>query len=709
MVSMITAPEPSLGSYSPGKVATAATPADVGGSLPTWRTAAGVFVIAACARLIHGLAVAETPFFEGLVIDALTYDRLASAMAGSGDGVGAFYQPPLYPAFLAAAKGIGFASAWDIALLQIVAGSLTAALLVPITARLAAGSGLDRLRVGAMGGLFVALLGPLVLFDVERLPPSIVHLALVLAWWWMLVGPAAIPRRSPATVPVDRRVREAARSRSFPMTIPWRLGEAGGDLVAGFLVGAATVGWTLSIVFAPALLAMRAMRSPGVRDRGVMVVLFLVGLTLPVAAVANHNARHDGDGVLVSYNGGLNLWLGNNPNWRATWRARPGAAFEPELERPDREGVTTPEGRSRYFINLVVTDIARRPTAALTRTAEKFFYVAHGREIRRNQDLGTLRESSWLLRGLMWEGPPFFPFGLLLPLACFGLLVTWRRTATPIIAATALMYGVALAGFFVASRYRLPLLLWLAPHAALGLSALFVHARSVWGWVGRRAVAAEVIGFGNPAWIVLLGTFLVCNLPVPFTATFADSPTEAAILRAQALRSAGRLAEAGVVAARVASDHPEDANAQMLAAELDLTAGDCQAALPRLRAVARLSPRASTPWALIGRCATRGGRVEEAEHAYAAVLARHPFHAEGLKGAALLYMDLGDRQAAIAMLQRFIAAGYRDDGVRFDLGRLLVETGRLDEARAVLTPLRIADPSDADVTALLRRAGAAIE
>jgi hypothetical protein len=76
---------------------------------------------------------------------------------------------------------------------------------------------------------------------------------------------------------------------------------------------------------------LRARRLPKGRPRALCIGLALAFALPPVALTARHNATHNGGGILVSYNTGINLWLGNNPNWRDTWRARPGARFEPEL------------------------------------------------------------------------------------------------------------------------------------------------------------------------------------------------------------------------------------------------------------------------------------------------------------------------------------------------------------------------------------------
>ena len=54
-------------------------------------------------------------------------------------------------------------------------------------------------------------------------------------------------------------------------------------------------------------------RSGGIRAALHEAVLFGVGVALPIAPVTLHNYLADGDLVLVASNGGVNFYIGNNP------------------------------------------------------------------------------------------------------------------------------------------------------------------------------------------------------------------------------------------------------------------------------------------------------------------------------------------------------------------------------------------------------------
>lgn len=552
--------------------------------------------VALLARLVHAHFVSRTPFFEGPVIDGFSYRSFALQIAHSGDFGEAFYQPPLYPTFLAALFRLGLGSAWSVAWVQAALGALTAILLASAARRLTSAAAAR--RMGLVTGLACALYGPLVLFDIELLPPCCVDL--------LFAASLELASRSAASV--------------------------SGDATLGLLGGLGVVGWPPFAAFIPGFLALRG-------ARGRRLVLALACAALPVAVTARHNAERGSPGVVVSYNLGINLWLGNAPDWRDTWRARPGAAFEPELERPDREGATTPDARSRYFMRAVAREARQHPLAVVSRTAEKLYYVLHGRELRRDNDIELLRDASPLLRWLVWEHGLMFPFGLVAPLALYAF---WRRRAerrVQILAASALLYALVLAIFFVASRYRLLLALLFLPFA---VEQAF--------WLSRA-----------PRGLVpVAGMLLLLNLPNDFTRSFAASPAERGLLEAHALRNAGRLAAADTLAARLVQRFPADPNVQMLRAEQLVSTGACASAEPHLTRVIALAPRTTAPRLLLADCLEQLRRPAAAELAYAGALALHPFHPVALKRASALYLRQRRAREAKPLLERFIAAGYRD-------------------------------------------------
>jgi Flp pilus assembly protein TadD len=211
--------------------------------------------------------------------------------------------------------------------------------------------------------------------------------------------------------------------------------------------------------------------------------------------------------------------------------------------------------------------------------------------------------------------------------------------------------------FFVADRYRLPLVLLLMPLAADQAKVFFDRGKAAY----RSLLAAAAIA-------------LPLNLPNRFTASFAADDAERQILAAHAWRNQGKIHQASVISADLVARYPNDANAQMLRAEMLVNAGKCRDALDPLRRATELAPRAATPWVMLGNCFADLGEPAPAERAYAAALSLHPYHPVALARAAELYESHGRLVEARALYQRFLKAGYDDP----DIARRL----------AALTPVR---------------------
>jgi hypothetical protein len=589
--------------------AVANKPASLGARLaasPQWLDVLLVATVAFSVRLLHATFLAKTPFFEGLTVDSATYWGLAQHAASTGDFGGAFYQPPLYPAFLALLFKLGVTTVWGVAIVQLVLGSVTAGLMVLVGRRLASATHNPRL-VGLVVGLATAAYGPFVLFDAELLPPVVVNLLLVTALLLALR--------------------------------PGRVGLA--DAAIGLLGGTAITGWPLSFALIPGLLALRARRVARPSQRALGMALALALSVPPIAITAAHNASRDGAGVLVSYNTGINLWLGNAPNWQDTWRARPGAEFEPESERPDRAGVTKPAEKTAYFVRLVGRQIVERPLAALSRTVEKFYYVWHGREIRRNQDIALLREASPPLRALVWEAGLCFPFGLLAPLAFLALFRRRSEVDVPIIAVTLVLYAAAVAVFFVAERYRLPLVLLMLPLAVDEVFSYFIGA------TGHR--------------LALLGvTTIALNLPMSLTKTFVASEAERGVITTRALMFRREMPLADGLSDSLARRFPRDANVQMVRAEVLAMTKGCDLAIPYLEATVKLAPSTTTPRVMLGGCYGARGDESATVRVFTELLKVHPYHRDALRVVGLSHARHGRVTEARQLLRRFVATGYRD-------------------------------------------------
>ncbi len=243
-----------------------------------------LFAVAFSLRLFYLWEIADNPFFTSPVVDAHTYSQQARTIA-QGHWLDytpdPFWQPPLYPWFLGALCALFGERFFLVArLLQAAGGALACVLLYLLGRRVFSP------RVGLLGGALLAGYGPAIYFDGELLPASLallLFLALLLA------------------------ALRATRPRSW--------------LLPGLLLGAAALNVATFLILGPCVLAWSWWRS---RSPGALA-LFCAGCLLPIAPVTLRNYAFSGDLVLISWNAGVNFFIGNNPDYPRTVQIRPGA------------------------------------------------------------------------------------------------------------------------------------------------------------------------------------------------------------------------------------------------------------------------------------------------------------------------------------------------------------------------------------------------
>jgi len=426
-----------------------------------------------------------------LLGDERAYDAFARASAGGRlERTRAFYQEPLYAwlvgrvyavlppepvdeaAFAIPRRGVRF----GIIVVQHLLGLLVACL----TARL--GARVLGARAGFLAGLIVAASGPLVLHESMLLKETLGLLVFVACLWlWLDVEEA----------------RERGRGRAFALGLLLGLG----ILLRGNLY------LLLGLVLA-SLLWRRPRGRPasraGVQGGLVPAALVLGGALLAIAPATIHNLRL-GDFVLTTYQAGSNAAIGQpaepDPHLGilyAPLRAGRGdAAFEEQDAVALAEaGAGHPlSGRevSAWWWRQVRERIAAHPGVALQRSLEKLVHLFHGREVPDVKDWAFFAET------MPWLRTPLSDLSVFGSWALLGLLLLpWRgergaRLFVP--RAGVLCVGASLVLFYVMGRYRLSALPALAILAAGAMEAGWRTLRS--GSATRRAFVL-VAAIGTP-------------------------------------------------------------------------------------------------------------------------------------------------------------------------------------------------------------------
>ncbi len=456
-------------------------------------------------RLLVWLELRADPFFRLLVVDARTYHETAVAMASGAYRLDTpFWQPPLYPFLLSLIYRVTGPVPDAMRMFQMALGSLSALLVYRIGRRLLG----PRAAWVAWGA--AAFHGALLFFDLQLLNASLATL---------LLG-----------VGIERSLAWDEERR------PRDLGLAG----AAIGLASVTVATLLALIPVFAFWSggrARAASSPGrlspgrapVRAAGWAAGLFLAAAAVPVLTVTAINLAASGQPVLVSYNGGINFWIGNNPDYERTVAIRPGRAWQALTQEPVEAGARSESETSSWFFRRSMRWIAAEPAAWLGLTARKARLFLRGDELARNQEIYPFRAESFLLRSLLWTRGLAFPTGILLPLGLAGMALWFRRrtgseerrrAGLGLLTLLFLAHGVAVTLFFPAARYRLPVIPPLILLAVAGGAFLVEAARQ------RRWRAMAIPGAALVAGALLANTGLP-PMPVRFHGdTYADLGTQ---------------------------------------------------------------------------------------------------------------------------------------------------------------------------------------
>jgi len=417
-----------------------------------------VVVIAFVVRLVYLFEAAQLPIFDRPSADAALYlDHARRLVAAGFRDPEVFFKPPLYPHFLALVSSFAGESFFLLRFPGLLIGTATCGLAWFLAHRIFGA------RVALVAGLMLALHRTAVYFDGELL-----EIGLVTA-----VQTAALALTLHAATRPDRRA----------------------SLVAGIALG-------LGIVARPtfALFTIAAIVWLG-RGRRLATALGVVLALLPVTL---HNAVRGPDFVLVSSNGGLNFYLGNNPQANGRNAMAPELPANPAAAargaRTLAEGAAghalRPSQVSNYWLRRGLAFIAGQPVHAARLLVRKMFFAWTGAELGDNEDLSGLGR---YLRFWRW-----LPIGawLVMPLGLVGLIAARGRTVG-LARGFVLLQIASVLPFFVVARFRMPWIPVLTLFAAWTVVTLYERRRHAlkWGLATAGAIAfcnAPFFGVRDP-------------------------------------------------------------------------------------------------------------------------------------------------------------------------------------------------------------------
>jgi tetratricopeptide (TPR) repeat protein len=458
-----------------------------------------LLIVACSAALVRIAYVIELSFQPGFTVPMVDerwhWEWAHEILRQSFWGEGTLFRGPLYPYFLAFLAWLTGSSIFWAKVLQVLIAFGTGAFIYRLSEHL-----FDR-RVAVVAGFMYALYGVLVFYESMFLIP-------VIFLFFTVWG-----------------IYRLVRFRESPSIRTW--------LVTGIIFGLAAISRPNILITMPVLaiwLYFALGHLSSVVRRVLPVAALTLGVLLAVLPVTLRNYLVADQFVLISSQGGVNLYLGNNPvangltmlmpevelNESVSWRQ-----FIPATNKAAEKetGRTMTDAEISSFWSARAIDwMASNPRDFIALTFKKVVYLLSGFENSDNADIYHERHQSRLYSALVWHAGLYFPFGLLLPLFVGGVIMyrhRWRDLLPIYLFILAYIPSIVL--FLVTARHRLPLVPFMIVLAAALVVGLIGNWRKMSG-LRRIALIAIMLVVA----LVFNRTFFDTSLGSEFQRHFND-------------------------------------------------------------------------------------------------------------------------------------------------------------------------------------------
>ena len=449
------------------------------------------------------------------------------------------------------------------------------------------------------------------------------------------------------------------------------------------------------------------------------------GLALAISPALLRNLAVSGQAVAVSAHGGLNFYLGNNAQADGRFRSVPGVRPNVAGQAEDARRVASAgAGRelsatqaSDWFYARALAWMRARPGDALRLQLRKLGYLLHGADLALEHSYDYYaRDEATLLRALA-VGP-----WLLVPAGLLGLalrLAPRPRRDFALWAAFVPLAALAVAAFFVSSRYRLPLLVPLATGGGL---------LAEWCWrawrEGRRAgLAAGGLAFAALAALanrplgldtgrdaeraamvealVAAGNLEPARARLSAWEAEARDPARLLLRAGRAHGARGDFSLAADVLARAAAQAPGAAEVQLALGVARRRAGDPAGAVAPLRAACEAGEQPEVSGFELAQAQLDAGDAAGARVTLAAVAGVPGLGPDGLWALGMLALELQDAAQAVRFFERLAALVPGDAAALQKLALAQGLAGRREEALASVRRALALRPDDPRARALL--------
>jgi tetratricopeptide (TPR) repeat protein len=409
------------------------------------------------------------------------------------------------------------------------------------------------------------------------------------------------------------------------------------------------------------------------------IALLALGTLLPVLPVTVRNAVVGDDFVLISSQGGINFYIGNNAKadglsaamprpWGHTWQLT-----DIQRHAEEQSGRTLkPSEVSNFWLREGVRWWSEQPGAAVKLTLKKTIMLFSNMEVANNQNIRHFWDS--YAKVTRYLPTKYLGFGLVGPLGLLGLFMLTRRT--PLAKWTLwimLVYAVSIIIFFVPARFRLPLL----PPLFIGFGVFVIELINRYKEQNRHRLALLI----GPALVLMVVSFGPWYQAAP--ATNAQSVFQ---LGNAALRT-GEFDEAARQFRQTLLLHPNYENAHLNLGVVYLRQGELDLAVKEFEAELAAYPQSAKAYANL--CSARGlqNRPMDAIQAGEKALQFDPENAMAILNLSRAWWAVNQPKKALALLEAAPESVKKSPAGRDALGGTYLKLNRLAQAEEVLRPL----------------------
>jgi tetratricopeptide (TPR) repeat protein len=606
-----------------------------------------VFGTAFLVRFVYLVAYARSPFFQVHIADALFHEEWAQRILDGDifslrmDGV--LYKPPLYPYFVALTHLAFGAGNFPLALLQVVM-TASSCLLLYLIGRRTFGP-----WAAFAGALIYCFYFPSVYFATEMEIPALAVFLTLLSFYLLMLA--------------DKQLLLVSSAAVFGfslLTLP------------------------TNILLSP-LYALMLFRRQPTAGRGIRKIALFAAVTLATiipCTVRNWIAgRHL---TLISANGGINFYIGNNQKYDETTSLQPGYAFEELYDEPRRiAGAQSFADRDQYWYGKAFAFIAAQPGSEIALLLKKLVLYFADYEIFRNTDTYSAKASS------IYRSVPFIPASLVLSTGLVGLFLAIRGRKASGLAAFCALEALPCLVFFVTDRYRLPSMGVWAIFSGFFLASLADLARQR-NW---RAGVTAFAGALSIAIISNLNLFVVKNpdyrphFNLGFIYETQGKLDQALAEYSTALALLNRTPTPGKTKTE-SEIHARIGNAHMQLNRL----GAARQAFDRAIAV---DPDSAPAYSYLGTLYDREKRTDLAVAMFKRAIAINPWDVVSIHNLGLVYLNGGQLDQAALRFKRVIDLAPEHAGAHNNLAYVYGRQGRLDLMEAEAKQAVYYNPRDA--------------